>query len=177
MLLDDVRHSFSARHQPGRLVTVRLSFSALRGGHLHLTTVRNVANYTGLKLPEVLTWAGGVRVVYTEEQLPHIDGEASLPDELSRGLHSLNNKLQRHHEKASEFFVALMEHELQTDIECSIERQANLHGGQVPLALLPAHAHEEVPSLEALEAQLRPSFVDKPGEPPRKQAQQAQREG
>ena len=70
-----------------------------------------------------------------------------------------------------------MEHELQTDIECSIERQANLHGGQVPLALLPAHAHEEVPSLEALEAQLRPSFVDKPGEPPRKQAQQAQREG
>ena len=92
--LDDVRHSLSSRHQPGRLVTVRLSFSALRGGHLHRTTVRNVANYTGLKLPEVLTWAGGVRVVYTEDQLPHIDRESSLSADLSRGLHLLNNKLQ-----------------------------------------------------------------------------------
>ena len=34
-----------------------------------------------------------------------------------------------------------------------------------------------MPSLEALEAQLRPSFVEKPGEPPRKQVQQARTEG
>ena len=134
---------------------------------MHRSTVRNVANYTGLKLPEVLTWAGGVRVVFTEDQLPHFDDEHALPHELSKGLHSLGTKLQRHHEKAAEFFVALMEHELQTEIECSIERQAMLHGGQVPLALLPSHADEDALTLEALEEQLRPSLGERPGEPPR----------
>lgn len=170
--LDEVRGEIvGARINPGRLVTIRLSFSALKGGHLSRAAVRKVANFVGLKLPEILTWAGGVRVVFSEEQLPAVAGsEVSRAEEAQ--LEALDSELQCHHEKAAKFFVALMEYAVGTEVECSIERQVaqcasatsrrDTQQSQVPPALHASDA-DDLPlgSLEQVTGSLLP-YPDQP---------------
>ena len=157
------------RTPAGRLVTIRLSFTTF--AQADRNSMFRLANFSGLRRPEVLVWNGGVRVVYSESMPPSLDNP-DLPRGLHASAHALLIALRSHHERSSQLFIALAEHDLNVEVQSMIERpeecdsDGELVGSSgVPLALIPPPEEQYGP--DGLSLPAVPKLVLPPGGAPK----------
>jgi len=141
------RQQLEAGRAPGRLVTIRISGFHMDGTLPSRTVILRLATLSSLRLPEVLVWSGGVRLVYTEyvvatagsprpvdasPRLTAVNGEREGYVDDAELTSPLAAELRAHHDRAVGFFLALLEQRFGA-IHYTLQRQHARN--QVPLAL------------------------------------------
>ena len=140
------RQQLEAGRAPGRLVTIRISGFHMDGTLPSRTVILRLATLSSLRLPEVLVWSGGVRLVYTEyvvatagsprpvdasPRLTAVNGEREGYVDDAELTSPLAAELRAHHDRAVGFFLALLEQRIGA-IQYTLQRQHARN--QVPLA-------------------------------------------